>query len=134
MGWIEQSKPGVLFVDWGELKEGHKKDENIVVKQGDYIQGIISDIGINNRGNRFFRLKTKEHDKEIYLNGSAKLCSQTGYQTDKNGDVLPLDDQFVDYQVQIGDEIRITYFGMYETKSGGKGYDLRVAVNRKERK
>jgi len=132
MGWIEQTKPSVLFVDWGELGEGHNKDENIVVKEEEFIQGVISDIGISTSGRRYYRLKTKKHDKELYLKGVTKLNSQMGYATDKDGNVLPIEDQYSEYQVQIGDEVRITYFGKYETKSGGKGYDLRVAVNRKE--
>jgi hypothetical protein len=32
--------------------------------------------------------------------------------------------------VEVGNEIRITYRGMYKTDSGGKGYDLLVEVNR----
>ena len=43
MTWIEEEK-GVKFLCWGKLKEGLKKEETIVVKEGESIEGIITRI------------------------------------------------------------------------------------------
>jgi len=117
MEWEERSKPSYKFVDWEELKEGHNPDDNIVVKLHEWVEGQLADVIYKDDGSiKAFILKVDGEEKDIWVWSNMKLINQMGFGDD-------------DYdEVQIGQWIRISYFGKYKTKSGGQGYDVRVAV------
>ena len=119
MVFQDQSTPDVKFVDWGELGEGHNDEQNIVVKEGEYIEGVINSINDNPNYVKTYRLAVKGEEKEVLVKGCTKLNNEMGYGDKDN--IVP---------VVVGDRIRITYYGKYTTKGGTKGYDLRVAVDR----
>jgi len=121
MGWIEQTKPNLKFIDWGKLKTGHDKENTLIIKEGENVEGVVTDLRWENDGKklRSIKLKAKDIEEEIFVWANVSLTRELGYGDDQQ--VVP---------VEIGDEIRITFNGMYETASGGKGYDIRVAVNR----
>lgn len=124
MSFMEQrsEEDKVLFVDWGELKAGHSPETNIVVKEGEYIEGIVKRISDNEVYKKILVLKTKEHDKDVMVLGCKSLLDGLGY-----------GDKIVE-PVGEGDLVRIRFDGMYKTKSGGRGYGLTVLVDRPEKK
>lgn len=124
MPWQEQRNSNVKFVDWGELKEGHEKETCIVIKKGEKLQGLINSINQHDVFGYIYRLKVKDEELEILVTGSKALNRQmmgTGLTDEELEKFTP---------VKEGDKVRLTYNGMYTTKSGGKGYDITVAVNR----
>jgi len=120
MSFMEQrsEEDKVLFVDWGKLKDGHSEEENLVVKEGEHVEGIVKRISDNENYKKILVLKTKEHDKDVMVLGCKSLIDGLGF-----------GDKIVE-PVSEGDLVRIRYNGMYKTKSGGKGYDLTVFVDR----
>ena len=116
MTWIEEEK-GVKFLCWGKLKEGLKKEETIVVKEGEHIEGIITRITPQKEKDEIknyqYRLKKKDEDKEIIIWGNAAIFRQHH-----------------NLNLVEGDKVRFSFDGMYPTEKGNKGYKVRVAVDR----
>jgi len=122
--WQEQTISDVLFVDWGTLKEGHDAATNIVVKEGKSIEGVVLMIKDHPVFGHIYKIKSKEHEKQILVTGNKALNREMlgeGMKESETKGFTP---------IKVNDEIRITYNGMYQTESGGKGYDLKVAVKR----
>jgi len=119
MAFQNQSTPDVKFVDWGELGEGHTEEENIVVKEGEYIEGTVTNISDNPNYGKIYRMSVDGEEREVLVKGCTKLNNEMGYGDKDN--IIP---------VLVGDRIRIYYHGKYTTKGGTKGYDVTVAVDR----
>ena len=124
MSWNEQRSEDdkVMFVDWGVLKDGHSVDTNIVVPEGEYIEGVVKRISDHETYKKILVLKTKEHDKDVMVLGCKSLIDGLGY-----------GDKIVE-PVSEGDLVRVVYNGMYKTKAGGKGYGLTILVDRPDKK
>ena len=121
--WVSQTGPDYLFVDWGELKEGHDSDTNIVVKEGEFIEGVILEVKDHPSRVKDYLLKVKGQEKTIFIKGTTALTREMGY-----SDISTCE------KVLVNDEVQIHYRGMFETKSGGSGYRLVVMVKRDKKK
>ena len=116
MAWIE-AKSGVKFLCWGKLKDNLDKDDAVVVKENEHIEGLVERLDHleNDQGNMNYkiRLKTKDIDESVVIWGNAALNRQ-----------------IEQLEVKEGDKVRLTFEGMYTTNFGGKGYNIRLAVDR----
>ena len=129
IAFVEQTTVGdYMFVDWGELGEGHDKETNVVVKEGEYIEGIVEGIRENENYGRCYILRSKKYDKPLYLKGSYNLNGEMGYFGDidlyksKYGEVPK---RFQDVRkILEGDVVRVTYHG-----KRNNAYQITVAVD-----
>lgn len=130
MAWEKQTKNDLYFVDWGELKENHNPDENIVVEEGCAVEGMVDRVKPNeNYGYTYLLGNTKvidkkeetieEPDKQLLIKGNKSLNRQM--MEDDADDFIP---------VKEGDEVRVWYTGEYTTEKGGTGYSMVVEVKR----
>ena len=118
MAFSSQTKPKVMFLCWGDLKEGLDAESTIVVKEHESITGKV--VGIDEvDGNYKYTLQSKDYPRDILVWGNSAL----------NREML-LDDEEGFVPVKEGDKVRITYTGKYKTSQGGTGYGMRVEVDR----
>ena len=119
MVWVTE-KSGVKFVCWNELKEDMKKEDAIVLKDGDFVEGISESITEerDKEGelvNVKFKIKTKEFEEPVFIWSNASILRQYQKLGIKEGEVL-----------------RFTYRGQYDTQFGKKGNRVELAVDRDE--
>jgi len=116
MAWIEEPS-SVKFVNWGKLKNKEDKDVVIVVKEGESIEGRI------------------EKMTEEFTDGEV---SQVKYRLAVKGEEMPVivwSNSAILRQHKVllpkeGEKVRFTYIKDYPTKSGQKGRDVRLAIDR----
>jgi len=117
-------KTNVKFVDWGELKKNHDADKTVVVKENEFIQGVVQNIKTHDVFGYTYKLSVKDIEEDVMIMGNRSLNKQF------MGEGLEGKELEMFTPVEVGDEVKITYHGMYKTESGGKGYSLEVEVNR----
>jgi hypothetical protein len=126
MPWEEQETGGVILVDWGELKENHDKDNAIVVKENESIEGTITKIGSSEKYTHTYRLQVDGYEDDVMLLGNASLNRQMlGVNTK---DEYNAKEGFV--PVKEGDYVRVTFTGMYKSGKGKPAYGVKVEVKR----
>jgi uncharacterized protein YbaA (DUF1428 family) len=117
MAW-ETEESNIKFLNWGEKKPDLDKEQAVVVKKGEELQGIIKKISkdITPDGELTdvrYNLKTKDDDKEILVWCNASMLRQ-----------------HKSLNIQEGDEIKLKYVDDYETNFGNKGRKITMAVKR----
>jgi len=117
MGWIEEEK-NIKILCWGKLKDGVDKNDAVVVKEGESIEGVLSQITpVKDEDEEVsqykYRLKMKDEKKEVVIWSNASIFRQ-----------------HENLKLKEGEHIRFTYDGQYSTSFGGKGFRVRVAVDR----
>jgi len=117
MPWIEE-KSGIKFMCWGKLKDSLDKEDAVVLKEGESLQGKVEHVEFEMEDGEIkaykFKVKTKEFEEPVLVWSNAAIFRQQQK-----------------LKVQQGEEVRFTYNGTYKAKNGKTGHDVTLAVNRK---
>lgn len=128
---FERQNAGGKFVAW--TPKGKKAKENsYVVKEGEYLEAVVTNTKPSEKYGVIFELKAKDCDETLVAPASARLRSEMGYLYAE--DVAPyktlLDEkEQTVYRVKIGDLVRVHFDGMQPSKNG-EFYDLWVEVDK----
>lgn len=113
--WVEQEE-NVKFVAFGKEKA---KEGSYIVKKGETLEGVIEKIKESQKGYGYiYNIRTKGVEESLLVLGSTDLNNKLGYGT------------AVTKPVGEGDQVRIKFNGMVETKNGRKMYSFDVAVKK----
>ena len=107
----------VLFATFGKLKAGQDKSKSILIKEGESLTGVVTDISDSPTYKKVYRLKVKGEDKAVVVLGKTDLNNKMGYGTKKAQKV-----------VQVNDLIQITYDGQKKTGKGRPFYQFTVGI------
>lgn len=107
----------VLFVSFGEIKSGQDKNKSLLVKEGESVEGVVTDINESPVYGQTYKLKVKGIDKPVVLTGKTDLNNKMGYGTKKTAK-----------QVKINDLIQVTYLGQKKTGKGRPFYQFEVGI------
>lgn len=118
MKFVENtSVEDVLFVSWGELEAGKDKNRAIIIKEGEYIEGIVENIKDSDIYGKIYTLRVEGKDRPVIITGKTALNNAMGHGT-----------LTVRHVVQTGDLVRIEYLGQQKNKKGRKFYAFKVLV------
>lgn len=116
MSKFESIDEDVKFLTFGKSRVKEEATA-YVIEEGQTIQGIITEIKDSETYKKVYRLEVKGVDAPVVVTGKTALNNQLGF----GNMAVP--------QAKTGDEIQITWLGMYKTKVG-KGYDIKVKIAR----
>ena len=107
----------VLFAVFGALKAGQDKNKSYLVKAGESIEGVVTEIKDSPKYTKIYTLKKKGEDKPIVITGKTDLVKKMGHSTAK-----------VPKVVKVNDIIQITFKGVTKTQKGNTYFDFDVGV------
>ena len=110
-------KEDVKFVTFGELKPNQDATKSYLVKAGETIEGVVTDIKDSPTYKKIFTLKVKGEEKPLLILGKTDLRNKMGY-----GDTK------VPRTVKVNDLVRITFKSVSKTQKNHTWYDFEVAV------
>lgn len=113
----ETEDEDVLFVSFGEIKPGQDKSKSLLVKEGDNVTGVITNIADSPTYKKIYRLKVEGQEKPVVVLGKTDLNNKMGYGTKK-----------ADKQVKVNDLVQITYLGKKKTGKGRPFYQFKVGI------
>lgn len=117
----ETEDEDVLFVSFGEIKPGQNKKKSLLVKEGESVTGVVTDITDSPTYKKIYRLKVDGQEKPIVVLGKTDLNNKMGYGPKK-----------ATKQVQVGDLIQVTYTGKKKTGKGRPFYQFSVGIATKK--
>lgn len=108
---IEADDEDVLFACFGKLKGNQNAEKSVLVKEGESIEGVITDIKKSPKYGSIYQLKVDKQDKPVVITGKTDLNKKmaTG-------------------NVGVNDLVRITYKGITKTQKGNNYYNFDVEV------
>jgi len=107
----------VLFAVFGALKAGQDTKKSYLVKAGESIEGVVTEIKDSPKYTKIYTLKKKGEDKPIVITGKTDLVKKMGHGTAK-----------VPRVVKVNDLIQVTFKGVTKTQKGNTYYDFDVGV------
>jgi len=107
----------VKFVVFGALKPGQDTAKSYLVKTGESLEGVITEIKESSKYGKIYTLKKKGEDKPLIITGKTDLVKKCGHSTAK-----------VPKVVAVNDLVQITFVGVTKTAKGNTYYDFQVAV------
>jgi len=107
----------VKFVVFGKLKAGQDATKSYLVKVGESLEGVITEIKESSKYGRIYTLKKKNEDKPLIITGKTDLVKKCGHSTAK-----------VPKVVAVNDLVQITFVGVTKTAKGNTYFDFQVAV------
>jgi hypothetical protein len=107
----------VLFAVFGKLKTGQDTKKSYLVKVGESLEGVITEIKESSKYGRIYTLKKKGEEKPIVVTGKTDLVKKMGHSTAK-----------VPKVVKVNDLIQITFKGVTKTGKGNTYFDFDVGV------
>ena len=110
-------KEDVLFAVFGALKAGQDTKKSYLVKVGESLEGIITEIKESSKYGKIYTLKKKGEDKPIIITGKTDLVKKMGHSTAK-----------VPKVVEVSDLVQITFKGVTKTTKGNTYFDFEVGV------
>ena len=129
---FERQNAGGKFVVWLPKGKKNDKDNSYVVKEGAYLEGVVTNTKSSDKYGVIFEVKAKDCDDTLVLPASVRLKSEMGYAYKEKvapfKTLLPEADQKV-YRVKVGDLVRVHFDGM-QPSSNGEFYDLWVEVDK----
>ena len=112
-----EEKEDVKFVTFGKLKPGQDATKSYLVKAGETVEGIVTDIKDSPTYKKIFTLKVKGEEKPLLILGKTDLRNKMGCGSTK-----------VKRVVKVNDIVRITFNSVSKTQKGHTWYDFDVAV------
>ena len=113
-------KEDVKFVTFGELKPNQDATKSYLIKAGESVEGVVTDIKDSPTYTKIFTLKVKGEEKPLLILGKTDLRNKMGYSTDPRVKVPRV--------VKVNDLVRITFNSVSKTQKGHTWYDFDVAV------
>jgi len=107
----------VLFAVFGKLKAGQDPKKSYLVKVGESLEGVVTEIKESSKYGRIYTLKKKGEEKPIVVTGKTDLVKKCGHSTAK-----------VPKVVAVNDLVQITFVGVTKTTKGNTYYDFSVGV------
>lgn len=107
----------VLFAVFGALKAGQDTKKSYLVKVGESLEGVVTEIKESSKYGRIYTLKKKGEEKPIIITGKTDLVKRMGHSTAK-----------VPKVVKVNDLIQITFKGVTKTTKGNTYFDFEVGV------
>ena len=107
----------VLFGVFGKLKAGQDPKKSYLVKVGESLEGVITEIKDSPKYVKIYTLKKKGEEKPIVVTGKTDLVKKMGHSTAK-----------VPKVVVVNDLVQITFKGVTKTAKGNTYYDFEVGV------
>jgi hypothetical protein len=107
----------VLFAVFGKLKAGQDTKKSYLVKVGENIEGVVTDIKDSPKYGKIYTLKKKGEEKPIVVTGKTDLVKKMGHSTAK-----------VPKVVAVNDLVQITFKGVTKTQKGNTYFDFEVGV------
>lgn len=108
---IDAQDEDVLFACFGKLKANQDAEKSILIKEGENIEGVLTDIKTSPKYGNIYQLKVKKLDKPVVITGKQDLNKKMAVG-----------------EVKQGDLVRITYDGTSKTQKGNTYYNFTVEV------
>lgn len=112
-----EEKEDVKFVCFGELKAGQDPKKSYLVKAGEAVEGVVTNVKDSPSYNKIVTLKVKGEEKPLLILGKTDLCNKLGY-----GDTK------VPRIVKANDLVRITFVSLTKTQKNHDWYTFIVEV------
>jgi len=106
-----------LYATFGKLGKGQEADKSYLVKEGEYIQGVVSEIKDSSKYKKIYTLEVKGVEKPVVILGKTDLINQMGHGKEPTEVV-----------VKEGDLVRVTFINKTTTQKGYDWYNFEVAV------
>jgi hypothetical protein len=110
---IETQEEDVLFAAFGKLKPGQDPKRSILVKEGESIEGEVTEIKTSGQYTKIFVLKVKKQDKPVIIPGK-----------------MDLNRKMSAGKVKEGETVRITLVSKVKTQNNRDFYNFKVEVAR----
>ena len=107
----------VKFVVCGELKAGQDPAKSYLMKAGDVLEAVVTDIKDSPKYNKIYILKKKDEPLPLVFTGKTDLCDKMGHGIKK-----------VPKVVAKNDLIQITFVSLTKTARKHDWYTFEVAV------
>lgn len=107
----------VKFAVFGKLKAGQDEAKSYLVKVGESLEGVVTEIKDSSKYGKIYTLKKKGEDKPIVVTGKTDLVKKCGHSTAK-----------VPKVVKVNDLVQITFKGVTKTGKGNTYFDFDIAV------
>jgi len=107
----------VLFGVFGALKAGQDPKKSYLVKVGESLEGVVTEIKDSTKYTKIYTLKKKGEVKPIVITGKTDLVKKMGHSTAK-----------VPKVVKVNDLVQITFKGVTKTTKGNNYFDFDVGV------
>jgi len=109
---IDTQDDDVLYATFGELPPGKDAKKALLIKEGEAIEGVITEMVDSGTYGKIYKLKVDKLDKPVVITGKLNLNSA-----------------MIKGEVRAGDLVRITYIGKSKTAKGRfmKKFDLEVS-------
>lgn len=107
----------VLFAVFGKLKAGQNTKKSYLVKVGESLEGVITEIKDSSKYGKIYTVKKKGEDKPIVVTGKTDLVKKMGHSTAKVPSI-----------VKVNDLVQITFKGVTKTGKGNTYFDFEVGV------
>ena len=107
----------VKFVVFGALKAGQDPNKSYLVKAGESLEAIVTEIKDSPKYTKIYTLKMKGEDKPLVVTGKTDLVKKMGHSTAKVTSV-----------VKVNDVVQITFKGVTKTQKGNTYFDFDVGV------
>jgi len=109
----------VLFAVFGALKTGQDKSKSYLVKAGEVLEGIVTDIKDSpKKYKKIYTLKLKGEDKPLIVTGKTDLVKKMGHDPTVK----------VPKVVKVNDLIQITFVGVTKTSNNNNYFNFEVGV------
>jgi len=112
-----EEKEDVKFVTFGKLKPGQDATKSYLVKAGETVEGIVTDIKDSPTYKKIFTLKVKGEEKPLLILGKTDLRNKMGYGNTK-----------VKRVVKVNDLVQITFDSVSKTQKGHTWFSFTVKV------
>ena len=107
----------VKFLTLGKLKSGQNSDTSFVLKEGQTVEGIVTEVKDSEIYKKVYTLKVEGEDCPIVVTGKRDLNEKLGF---GKMSITP---------VKTGDKLSITWTGTYKAKNG-TGFKFEVGIKR----
>ncbi len=109
----------VLFVVFGALKAGQDKKKSYLVKAGEILEGVVTEIKDSpKKYKKIYTMRKKGEDKPLIITGKTDLVKKMGH----NPTVK------VPKVVKVNDLVQITFVGVTKTSNNNNYFNFEVGV------
>lgn len=113
----ETVEEDVLFAVFGKLKPNQDAKKSLLIKEGESVEGVLTEIKDSPKYGKIYRLKVKGQDKPVVITGKSDLRDQMGH-GDKTAKLV----------AEVNDLVQITFKGKTKTQAGNDYYNFKVGI------
>jgi len=107
----------VLFAAFGTIGRGQDPKKTYLVKEGETIEGVVTEIKDSTTYKKIYTLEVKGAAKPVVILGKTDLRNKMGHGATPT-----------DITVEVNDIVRITFLQKKKTQKGHDWYDFDVEV------